>query len=188
MPDAYREQPIQHWRTSVVIVGSGVAGLACALALAPTPVLLLTKTPVPEGGSSPYAQGGVAAAIGEGDTPESHAADTIDAGAGTVDPDMALLLARKGAEIVRALIDAGVPFDRAHDRTIALGREAAHSAARIIHAGGDFTGRNLIAALLRMVAATPSVRLVTECFVVDLARQDGRVSGLLAYQAHDGWV
>ena len=188
MPDAYREQPIQHWRTSVVIVGSGVAGLACALALAPTPVLLLTKTAVPEGGSSPYAQGGVAAAIGEGDTPESHAADTIGAGAGTVDPEMALLLARKGAEIVRALIDAGVPFDRAHDGRITLGREAAHSAARIIHAGGDFTGRNLIAALLRMVAATPSVRLVTECFVVDLARQDGRVSGLLAYQAHDGWV
>ncbi len=188
MPDAYREQPIQHWRTSVVIVGSGVAGLACALALAPTPVLLLTKTAVPEGGSSPYAQGGLAAAIGDGDSPENHAADTVDAGAGMVDPERALLLAREGAEAVRALIDAGVPFDRAHDGTITLGREAAHSFARIVHAGGDFTGRNLVSALLRMVAATPSVRVISECFVVDLVKHDGRATGLLAYQANDGWV
>ena len=188
MPDAYREQPIQHWRSSVVIVGSGVAGLACALALAPIPVLLLTKTAVPEGGSSPYAQGGLAAAIGAGDSPENHAADTVDAGAGMVDPERALLLAREGAEAVRALIDAGVPFDRAHDGTITLGREAAHSFARIVHAGGDFTGRNLVSALLRMVAATPSVRVISECFVVDLVKHDGRATGLLAYQGNDGWV
>jgi L-aspartate oxidase len=188
MPDAYREQPIHHWRTSVVIVGSGVAGVACALALAPIPVLLLTKTPVPEGGSSPYAQGGLAAAIGDGDSPENHAADTVNAGAGMVDAERALLLAREGAEAVRALIDAGVPFDRAHDGTITLGREAAHSFARIVHAGGDFTGRNLISALLRMVVATPSVRVISECFVVDMVKQDGRVSGLLAYQAYEGWV
>src|SRR5512132_2981209 len=110
MPGAYRWHPTQHWRTSVAIVGSGVAGLACALALAPVPVLLLTKTPVPEGGSSPYAQGGLAAAIGDGDSPEDHAADTVDAGAGIVDAERALLLAREGAEAVRALIDAGVPF------------------------------------------------------------------------------
>lgn len=188
MPDAYREQPIQHWRSSVVIIGSGVAGLACALALAPTPVLLLTKTAVPEGGSSPYAQGGIAAAIGEGDSPQSHADDTIDAGAGTVDPERALVLAREGAETVRALIDAGVPFDRTTQGDVALGREAAHSVARIVHAGGDFTGRNLVAALLKMIAATPSVRLVPDCFVIDLARDDGRVFGALAYQAQDGWV
>jgi L-aspartate oxidase len=188
MPDAYREQPIHHWRTSVVIVGSGVAGLACALALAPVPVLLLTKTPVPEGGSSPYAQGGLAAAIGDGDSPEDHAADTVDAGAGIVDAERALLLAREGAEAVRALIDAGVPFDRGHDGTITLGREAAHSCARIVHAGGDFTGRNLVSALLRMVAAAPSVRIISECFVVDMVKRDGRVSGLFAYQAHEGWV
>jgi L-aspartate oxidase len=81
-----------------------------------------------------------------------------------------------------------VPFDRALDGTIALSREAAHSVARIVHAGGDATGRNLIRALLEMVAATPSVRVVAECFVAELTRHDGRVSGLLAYQASDGWV
>jgi L-aspartate oxidase len=188
MPDGYRGHSTQHWRTSVAVVGSGVAGLACALALAPTHVLLLTKTAAPEGGSSVYAQGGIAAAVGSGDSAESHAADTVAAGGGTVDHHRALLLAREGAEAVRSLIEAGVPFDRAREGTIALSREAAHSVARIVHAGGDATGRNLIRALLRMAMATPSVRVVTECFVVDLARHDRRVSGLLAYHAHDGWV
>jgi L-aspartate oxidase len=188
MPDGYRGHSTQHWRTSVAIVGSGVAGLACALALAPTPVLLLTKTAAPEGGSSIYAQGGIAAALGSGDSAESHAADTVAAGAGTVDHHRALLLAREGADAVHSLIEAGVPFDRAGDGTIALCREAAHSVARIVHAGGDATGRNLIRALLEMVTATPSVRVVTRCFVVDLERQGGRVSGLLAYQSNDGWV
>ena len=188
MPDGYRGHSTQHWRTNVAVVGSGVAGLACALALAPAPVLLLTKTAAAQGGSSLYAQGGIAAAVGSGDTVESHAADTIAAGAGMVDHHRAMLLAREGADAVRALIEAGVPFDRARDGRIALGREAAHSVARIVHAGGDATGRNLIRALLEVVAATPSVRVVTECFAVDLLRHDGRVSGLLAYQAHDGWV
>lgn len=193
MPDTYRPRPeadssLQHWRTSVVVVGSGVAGLACALALAPTPVLLLTKTPAPQGGSSIWAQGGIAAAVGRGDSAESHAADTVDAGAGLVDPDRALLLAREGADAVRGLIEAGVPFDRGADGEVTLGREAAHSFARIVHAGGDTTGRNLIRSLLDMVAATPSIRVVPECVVVDLIRQQDRVAGLLAFQADDGWV
>jgi len=188
MPDAYREHSVQHWRTSVVIVGSGVAGLACALALAPTPVLLLTKTPAAQGGSSVYAQGGIAAAVGAGDTPESHAADTIEAGAGLVDEERALLLAREGADAVRALVEAGVPFDRTPDGAVALGREAAHSFGRIVHAGGDTTGRNLIKSLLEMVAATPSIRLVPECHVAELVHRNGRVTGLLALHAHDGWV
>lgn len=188
MPDSFRERPVQHWRTSVVVVGSGVAGLACALALAPTPVLLLTKTAGAQGGSSVYAQGGIAAAVGAQDTAESHATDTVAAGAGLVDGERALLLAREGAEVVRGLIEAGVPFDRGTDGEVVLGREAAHSAARIVHAGGDFTGRNLTAALLQMAAATPSIRIVSEAFVVDIARCDGRVAGVLAFTAEDGWV
>ncbi|MBK8176443.1 MAG: L-aspartate oxidase [Rhodospirillales bacterium] len=188
MPDAYREHFVQHWRSSVVIVGSGVAGLACALALAPAPVLLLTKTPAAPSGSSALAQGGIAAAVGLGDTAESHAADTVAAGAGLVDEARALLLAREGAQAVRSLIDAGVPFDRAPDGRIVLGREAAHSIDRIVHAGGDATGRNLVGALLAMIAATPSVRIVTDCFVTDLVGNGERVTGLTAFHAHDGWV
>jgi L-aspartate oxidase len=193
MPDCHgpwseSESALKHWRTSVVVVGSGVAGLTCALALAPLPVLLLTKTPMPQGGSSVWAQGGIAASVGRGDTAESHAADTVEAGAGLVDADRALLLARDGADAVRGLIEAGVPFDRGKDGEVVLGREAAHSAARIVHSGGDTTGRNLIRSLIEMAAATPSIRIVPGCVVVELIRQHGRVAGLLAFQAEDGWV
>ncbi len=180
--------PVRHWRTNVVIVGSGVAGLSCALALAPLPVVVLTKTELAGSGSSVWAKGGIAAAVGADDTPEAHAADTVDAGAGLTDPDVALLLAREGAEAVRELADAGVPFDRNADGGLALGREAAHGCGRIVHAGGDATGRMLIDSLLEQAAKTPSVHLFTECFAVDVVMHRGRVAGLIAFSRAEGWI
>ncbi|WP_448207123.1 L-aspartate oxidase [Azospirillum sp. sgz302134] len=171
----------------VVVVGSGLAGLTVALELAPRSVTLLTKTADLPGGSSHYAQGGIAAAIGPGDRPEDHAADTVAAGAGFVDAERALVLAREGAERVQALLDAGLPFDRTADGAPLLGREAAHGTARIVHAGGDATGPTLVAALSAKVRATPSIRVETEAFAVDLAVRNGRVCGVLACHP-DGWV
>ncbi len=78
---------------SVIVVGCGIAGLICALALAPRTVTLMTKTPRLEGGSSLWAKGGIAAAVGPEDTPDHHAADTLSAGAGLSDPEGALRLA-----------------------------------------------------------------------------------------------
>jgi L-aspartate oxidase len=179
---------VRHWRTNVVVIGSGVAGLACALALAPLPVTVLTKTPVPESGSSVWAKGGVAAALGVGDSAELHATDTVDAGAGLTDRAMALLLAREGAEAVRALAENGLPFDREADGGLALGREAAHSCQRIVHAGGDATGRMLIASLLAWAEQAPSVHLFANCFAVDLIMHRGRVAGLIAFSPADGWI
>lgn len=179
---------VNDWRTNVVVVGSGVAGLSTALALAPTPVTVITKTPTAASGSSIWAQGGIAAAIGADDTPEDHGVDTIAAGAGLVDAERAHLLAREGAAAVRRLIDDGVPFDRKADGTISLGREAAHGCKRIVHSGGDATGRNLIAALLKKVEATPSIRLLPECFVADLRITRGRVSGVVALSRRLGWL
>ena len=86
----------------VIIVGSGLAGLVCALELAPRPVTLMTKTPRLEGGSSILAKGGIAAAIGPGDTPGHHSEDTLSAGAGLSDPEGALQLARDGIENLQA--------------------------------------------------------------------------------------
>ena len=136
----------------------------------------------------PLCAGRLGRAIGDGDSPEITQPTRSMRAPGWSMPKGRCCSPAKAPRSVRALIDAGVPFDRAHDGTITLGREAAHSFARIVHAGGDFTGRNLINALLRMVAATPSVRVISECFVVDMVKQDGRVSGLLAYQAYEGWV
>jgi L-aspartate oxidase len=180
--------PVRHWRTNVVVIGSGVAGLSCALALAPLPVTVITKTARPESGSSVWAKGGIAAALGAGDTPEYHATDTVAAGAGLTDPAFALLLAKEGAESVRALAEAGVPFDRNADGTLALGREAAHGCGRIVHAGGDATGRLLIDALLEQAEQAPSVHLFTECFAVDVVVQRGQVTGLIAFSRKDGWI
>lgn len=171
----------------VVVIGSGLAGLTTALNLIPTPVTLLTKTADLPGGSSQHAQGGIAAAIGPGDRPEDHAADTVSAGAGFVNAARAQVLAWEGAERVRALLAAGLPFDRDADGAPLLGREAAHGAARIVHAGGDATGRTLVAALVERVRATPSIRVETNACAVDLAVRGGRVCGVLARHL-DGWV
>ena len=172
----------------VVVVGSGAAGLACALALAPRHVTLLTKTEGLEGGASRYAQGGIAAALGPGDTPEAHAADTVAAGAGLSDPDTALLLARQGVTAVRDLLNAGLPVDRAADGNPLLGREGAHGIPRIVHAGGDATGRTLVAALAGQVLATPSIHVATGVFAYDLVLEDDRIAGLVAFHPDDGWV
>ncbi|CAO3457702.1 L-aspartate oxidase [Azospirillum largimobile] len=171
----------------VIVVGSGLAGMTAALQLAPRAVTLITKTAGLPGGSSLYAQGGVAAAVGPGDRPEDHAADTVSAGAGLVDAAMAALLTRDGAALVRRLLDDGLPFDRAPDGSPLLGREAAHGAARIIHAGGDATGRTLVTALAERLHATPSIRVETDAFAVDLVLRNGRVCGLLACHP-EGWV
>ncbi|MCG5240720.1 L-aspartate oxidase [Azospirillum doebereinerae] len=171
----------------VIVIGSGLAGMAAALALAPRAVTLLTKTTDLPGGSSLHAQGGIAAAIGPGDRPEDHAADTVSAGAGLVDAAMAALLTRDGAAQVRAMLADGLPFDRSPDGAPLLGREAAHGAARIVHAGGDATGRTLVTALAERLRATSSIRVETGAFAVDLAMRNNRVCGLLAFHP-EGWV
>lgn len=162
----------------VLVVGSGAAGMACALALAPRPVVLVTKTDGLPGGSSLWAQGGIACALGEGDSAEAHAADTLAAGAGTVDAEAARLLAEAGIAEIRRLVGLGLPVDRTAAGAVALGREAAHSADRIVHAGGDATGRKLVETLAALVACAPHVTVRTQTLALDLLGRDGRVAGL----------
>src|SRR5215468_8213770 len=96
----------------IVIIGAGLAGLFTALKLAPLPVTVIAAAPLGEGASSMWAQGGIAAAVGEGDSTEKHAADTIEAGAGIVNPEVARLVADEGPDRIRDLLAYGVPFDR----------------------------------------------------------------------------
>src|SRR6516225_11439155 len=162
----------------VVIVGGGLAGLFCALKLAPRPVTVISAAPLGRGASTAWAQGGIAAAVGEGDSPEAHVADTVAVGAGLVDEAVALGLAREAGPRIHDLLAYGVPFDRDLQGRLAVGREAAHSARRIVHVRGDGAGAAIIAALSEAVRRTPSIRLI-EGFVAEaLLTEDGAVTGL----------
>jgi L-aspartate oxidase len=143
----------------IVVVGAGIAGLFAALKLAPRPVILLTAGRLGEGGSSPWAQGGLAAAIGTDDSPEEHLADTVAAGAGLVDLPAAAALCREGPAAIDDLLAYGVPFDRNADGGLSLGREAAHGRNRIVHVGGDEAGATIMAVLAEQVRGAAHIEI-----------------------------
>jgi L-aspartate oxidase len=164
----------------VIIIGGGIAGLFCALKLSPRPVAVLTAAPIGEGASSAWAQGGIAAAVSEGDTTEAHARDTIAAGAGLVDEAVAHAMTSEAPERVRDLLAYGVPFDKDLEGRLAVGREAAHSARRIVHVRGDLAGRAIMDALGAAVGATASIRVLDGHVAEDLVTDGGRVTGVVA--------
>src|SRR5690349_10794130 len=139
------------------ILGAGVAGLFTALKLAPFPCLVLAGSRPGVSGSSAWAQGGIAAAVASGDSWQSHAADTMAAGAGLCDSEIAALVAREAPSRIDDLLRLGAPFDRNSDGSLTVGREAAHSAARIVHVKGDRAGAEVTSTLAARAAATPSI-------------------------------
>ena len=163
----------------LIVVGSGLAGLSTALAAAEdgAQVLLLTGGPLLSG-SSPWAQGGIAAALGADDRPELHAADTLAVGAGLNDAGAVRVLVQAGRQAVRGLLTAGVPFEHGPDGPD-LGLEAGHGRRRILHAGGGATGHAITSTLLARVVEHPRVRprphTPAEALVADA---DGRVVGV----------
>ncbi len=171
-----------------LIVGAGLAGLFCALKLAPRPVTVLSPKPLGLGASSTWAQGGVAAAVGKGDSAETHAHDTDIAGAGIVDFEVAQSVAAEAADRIDDLVKWGTPFDRAKDGSFILSKEAAHSVNRVVRVSGDRAGREIMAALIEEVRNTPSIRIVEGITAVDLARSNGRVIGVYARKLGDRYA
>ncbi|AJC56831.1 L-aspartate oxidase [Streptomyces sp. 769] len=172
----------------VVVVGSGVAGLTAALrcAAAGRRTVVVTKARLDDG-STRWAQGGIAAALGDGDTPEQHLADTLVAGAGLCDEEAVRALVTEGPDAVHRLIAAGARFDTAHGSDeIALTREGGHHRNRIAHAGGDATGAEISRALVAAVRSA-GLRTIENALVLDLLTDaEGRTAGVTLHVMGEG--
>ncbi len=173
-------------KSGIVIIGGGLAGLFCALKLAPLPVTIVTAAPLGQGSSSAWAQGGIAAAISPGDTVEAHLADTIAAGAGIVDEDAARLMVAEAADRIADLLEFGVPFDRDSAGALQVSREAAHSQNRIVRVGGDGAGRAIMQTLIASVRKTPSISVLEGYAGESLLLENGNIAGMTAYSSNGG--
>ena len=182
--------PAPGWtlEADVVVVGSGVAGLTTALhaRAAGYRVLLVTKAQVNEG-STRWAQGGIAAALADDDSPADHERDTLVAGAGLCDPAAVRALVTEGPDAVRRLIALGARFDTDESGDIALTREGGHLRDRIAHAGGDATGAEISRALVAAVAGHAGIELMQNALALDLLRDDrGATQGLTLHVMGEG--
>ena len=163
-----------------LIVGAGVAGLWAAWRLATEgrEALLLTKGTLSDSATA-WAQGGIAVAIGPGDSPAQHAKDTLAAGDGLSDPEAVEILVTEGPERIRELLALGAAFDRAEDGRLRFGLEAAHTRARILHADGDRTGAMLVRCLTAVVRHLSQITLLEHSEVRRLVRENDRVVGAI---------
>jgi L-aspartate oxidase len=182
--------PEPGWTTTadVVVIGSGIAGLTAALRLRGhvDKILVVTKD-VLAAGSTQWAQGGIAAALGPGDTPAEHELDTLVAGAGACDPDAVRVLVTEGPEAVRELIALGTNFDHDPDGELSLTREGGHHRDRIAHAGGDATGAEIQRALIAAIEQAPEIEVIQHALAVDLLlAEDGGVAGLTLHVMGEG--
>ncbi len=165
----------------ILIVGAGLAGLFLALRLAPRRCTVIALAPLGQAAASAWAQGGMAAALAQDDDPALHAADTIAAGAGLVDPVVAKLIATDGPHRVRDLVALGVPFDRTADGELALSLEAAHSRARVARVAGDLAGKAIMDALTYAVQASSHIEVLEGVRATSLLTwADGGIAGVMA--------
>ena len=165
-------------RGDFLVIGSGIAGLRAAISLAETgDVVMLTKAD-PRESNTGYAQGGIAAAVGSDDSPDLHLSDTIAAGDGLCVDNAVRVLVDDGPKYVRELIEWGVGFDRDSTGHPALGREAAHSVRRVLHAR-DTPGREIGRVLWQKVQSHPRVRVFDDALAMSLLAHGGECRGVL---------
>ena len=170
----------------VIIIGSGSAGMMAALELTGKKVALLTKTAGLFSGSTAWAQGGIAAATAETDSPQAHAADTLVAGCYHNNPLAVDALTKNGKAAIAKLQSMGMPFDTHSDGSLMIGHEAAHSHKRVVHAGGDATGKYLSQTLSQHVMDADHIDVYTSTMASRLLKQDGTVCGLVVQKTQDG--
>jgi L-aspartate oxidase len=161
-----------------LIIGSGIAGLWTAWRLCSEgrASVLVTKETLADSASA-WAQGGIAVALGPGDSPDAHAADTLAAGDGLADPEAVRVLTEEGPDRIRELLASGAVFDTGPGGELRFGLEAAHTRPRILHAGGDRTGAALVKHLTRVVHEHPHIEILEHTEARELVVERGRVTG-----------
>ena len=182
---------MKYSKFSAVIIGSGIAGLYAALKIEqqlqlPNGVLLITKSKLGESNSY-YAQGGMVAVLKENekDSVESHVTDTIKAGAGLSELDTIRFISENSDKVVKDLLKFGVEFDRDENGKFTLTKEAAHSVRRILHSGGDATGREMEIALCQAVKDNKNITVYEDTVAVDLLIDDETCGGVVLLNAQD---
>jgi L-aspartate oxidase len=168
----------------MIIIGGGIAGLMAALAAAPAPVLVINRGGLGSQAASAWSQGGLAAAVGPGDSPALHIADTLAAGAGLCDVAAVRRIVGAAPALVETLQRLGVRFDLDAHGKPACGLEAAHARPRILHANGDATGAEIMRALIAAVARTPSITVI-DAAVRHIFTDDTGVIGVEAVRGGD---
>jgi L-aspartate oxidase len=173
-------------RSDFIVIGSGIAGLSAALELSKHgKVLIITKGKLRDANTE-YAQGGIAAVISPKDDFPAHIADTHLVGAGLTDTEAVKILVEEGSARVKELIKMGVPFDRDEDGQISLAQEGGHSFPRILHAGGDATGREIERFLSQKVIQNKKITIFTGVFVTDLLVKNKTAYGVKAVVQESG--
>jgi L-aspartate oxidase len=177
------------WSTyaDVVVIGSGIAGLTAALQARKVGSVMVVTKDLLSAGSTQWAQGGIAAALGPGDTPDQHLHDTLVAGAGLCDEAAVRTLVTEGPDAVRELIALGTQFDHTAAGELSLTREGGHLRDRIAHAGGDATGAEIQRALVAAVHAAPDIEVTEHALVLDLVPGEaGGVAGVTLHVMGEG--
>lgn len=178
---------MKHSKYSAVIIGGGIAGLYAALKITqnsqlPDGLLLITKSKLGESNSR-YAQGGIVAVLNENkkDSPSLHISDTLKAGAGLSDFNVAKFISENSDSVIKDLLSLGVEFDKNENNNFYLTLEAAHSVNRILHSGGDATGRGIEKALTKKVLQSPDIQVYEQTLAIELlTNSDNECKGLIA--------
>ena len=182
---AFDPRDLPHHFTDVLVIGGGLAGLRVALGIPePHRVLVVTKDAVRESNSA-YAQGGIAGVLDPEDHFEDHIADTIAAGKGLCDPEVVAIVVREAPRRIAELISWGTHFDKVNGE-VALGLEGGHSHARIVHALGDATGREVMRAVIGQAHDRANLRIWQNSFTIDLMTNQGECRGALVWDQKRG--
>ncbi len=172
----------------LIVVGSGVAGLTAALEAKGKKVLVVTKTNSFSSGSSPLAQGGIAASVGSDDSPNLHYIDTVEAGVFSGRSDQVSFLTENGATAIDSLVKMKMVFDTTGSGSLDRNREGAHSRRRVLKAGGDATGKVLVKTLYSEAIKRENITWASNVFVNDLIINNGKINGVIAFSKEKGWI